>query len=190
MSKQLPKAAVSRLDDLYKEEAQEAAPAAATTTALTVAPAAAVVAGMPERDLRRIRCELIVERHTTYAALGGGIPLPLLDSIGVGLVIHDMVQSLAREHGISLQREQLKPLVAALMGGLLSASAGGLVTALAARLIPGAWIIGSAASSAAAAACTRYIGDQFIAHFESGGTAFDADIAQWRAQIKAKLAVL
>jgi len=192
MSKRLPKAALSTLDDIYREQAQ--APAATTPTAAPAPSALPVVVAAapatPERDLRRVRCELIVERHATYAALGGGIPLPLLDSIGVSLIIHNMVQALARQHGVTVRQEQLKPIVAALIGGLFSASAGGLATALAERIIPGAWIIGSAASSAAAAACTRYIGDQFIAHFESGGTAIDADIAQWRVQIKAKLAAL
>jgi uncharacterized protein (DUF697 family) len=140
------------------------------------------------RDLHRMGAELIVERHTTYAALGGCVPLLVVDSLSVGLIIYNMLGSLAAHYRFQWRQEQLKAALAALLGGILAPGAGSLTTQLLGKLVPGAWLFGTAASSLTAAACTRYIGETFIAHFESGGTLNDLDITGIRASLKARIA--
>lgn len=169
-------------------ESTPAAAAAATPTP-TAAPALPAPAnGTPSpRDLHRMGAELIVERHTTYAALGGCVPLFVVDSLSVGLIIYNMLRSLAAHYRFQWRQDQLKATLAALLGGLLAPGAGSLTTQLLGKFVPGAWLFGTAASSLTAAACTRYIGETFIAHFESGGTLNNLDIAGIRASLRTRI---
>ncbi|MBW7900232.1 MAG: DUF697 domain-containing protein [Rhodocyclaceae bacterium] len=163
--------------------------AAAATPTPTAEPALPAPAnGTPSpRDLHRMGAELIVERHTTYAALGGCVPLFVVDSLSVGLIIYNMLRSLAAHYRFQWRQDQLKATLAALLGGLLAPGAGSLTTQLLGKFIPGAWLFGTAASSLTAAACTRYVGETFIAHFESGGTLNNLDIAGIRASLRARI---
>lgn len=162
------------------------AAAAATPTAAPALPAPANGTPSP-RDLHRMGAELIVERHTTYAALGGCVPLLVVDSLSVGLIIYNMLRSLAAHYRFQWRQDQLKATLAALLGGILAPGAGSLTTQLLGKFVPGAWLFGTAASSLTAAACTRYIGETFIAHFESGGTLNNLDIAGIRASLRARI---
>lgn len=167
MSKKLPKATSATLDRIRGE----AAPAAVEA----VAPPAALPPGDPA--LRRAQAREVVERHTAYAAVGGLIPVPFLDTLGVMATIALMIQAVAKIYGQPLHRDTARTLAASAAGGLGQAGAGAATAAILARLTPGANVFGIMASAAAAAALTRTIGRAFILHFETGGTAlsFDAD---------------
>jgi len=180
--KPLPKAASSTLSEIHSEDAHAAAdqgaepeaetPPAPTTALVTVSPARS----SNESELRQAQALVIVERYTTYSALGGCIPLAIFDTISVSAVVFNMVRALAEHYHVPFQRDRVKAGVAALLAGIASPSLGNIATRLAGRLIPGVWLIDTAVSSASAAALTRYIGQAFIDHLESGGNTLNFDM--------------
>ncbi len=131
--------------------------------------------------LRRARAGEIVERHAAYAAVGGLLPLPFVDTLGVMAVVALMIEALAKLHGQDIGKDRVRALVASLAGGLGQAGAGVVTTAAFAKLVPGANILGIMTSSVAAAAMTRTIGRAFVLHFETGGTALTFDASAIRA---------
>lgn len=131
--------------------------------------------------LRRARSGEIVERHAAYAAVGGLLPLPFVDTLGVMAVVALMIEALADLYDQDMGKDRLKTLVASLAGGFGQAGAGVATTAAFAKLVPGANILGMMTSSVAAAAMTRTIGRAFVLHFETGGTALTFDAAAIRA---------
>lgn len=135
-------------------------------------------------ELRQAQALIIVERYTTYSALGGCIPLVIFDTISVSAVVFSMVRALAKHYRVPFRRDRIKAGVAALLAGVASPSLGNIATHLAGRLIPGAWLFSTAVSSASAAAMTRYIGQAFIAHLESGGTTLNFDMARLMASFR------
>jgi hypothetical protein len=164
--------------DAPVEAAAEAVLVEAPVAAAAVPASVAIRA--PDSALRRAQATNIVERYTTYSALGGCLPVALVDSFSVGLIIFGMVRALANHYQVPFKQDQVKASVAALIGGVASPSLGSLATHLLGSIVPGTWLVRSAASSAAAAAFTRYSGLAFVEHFESGGTALDIDIAGLR----------
>lgn len=208
MTKRLPKATQSTMNDIRESAdaaaeaadtaAESAAEPAAESTALRTAETAAqpapeaplpVPAPRPiDAGLHRAQAAIIVERHATYSALGGCIPVTIFDTISVGLVIFNMVQQLAGHYRVPFQRDRIKAGIAALAGGIAAPGLGSLATGLFAAIVPGTWLIGAAASSAAAAAFTRYSGEAFIAHFESGGTTLDFDMERLKGYFRKPLA--
>lgn len=170
--------------EIHKESAgaeagKQAEPAPETppepvTALVPVSPARAA----DETELRQAQALVIVERYTTYSALGGCIPLAIFDTISVSAVVFNMVRALAEHYRVPFQRDRVKAGIAALLAGVASPSLGSIATRLAGRLIPGVWLIDTAVSSASAAALTRYIGQAFIEHLESGGTALNFDMTR------------
>lgn len=201
MVRKLPKATAETLDDIRRRpRAARAAPAAPAIPEADdappkepppVAPEQAdtpssramvpVIEGSDATLLRRARAGEIVERHAAYAAVGGLLPLPFIDTLGVMAVVALMIEALAELHGQDLGKERVKTLVASLAGGFGQAGAGVVTTAAFAKLVPGANILGMMTSSVAAAAMTRTIGRAFVLHFETGGTALTFDDAAIRA---------
>ena len=137
----------------------------------------------PDLSLHRARASLIVERFATYSALGGAIPLPLIDSLSVGVTVYEMIEALAKHYETPFKRDQAKALSAALVGALAAPGIGQLATGLLRTILPWAWIIGAVASATSAAMFTRYVGEAFVNHFESGGTALDVNVTRIRAQV-------
>lgn len=188
MSKHLPKSTLSTLDDIQRETAAASAPpigVAESRTTMSVPPLPAP-APAPLRQattrLRRAQADNIVERYTTYSALGGGIPLVIVDTLSVSLIIFNMARALAEHYRAPFADDRVKAAVTALVGGIAAPGLGNLATHLLTRIVPGAWLIGAAASSAAAAALTRYAGQAFIEHFEAGGTMLDFDFGKLQPQ--------
>jgi uncharacterized protein (DUF697 family) len=199
MSKKLPKAVGQTLDELRRaaaaeqpaeSEAAEPPPAAArrrraTAPASDAPPSAESVVEKPEPEeqaapavpvtsapaarARRADAEAIVRRHATYAAVGGLIPLPLIDVASVTAINVRMVSRLARHYGVPFQHDRLRTIVIALMGGAAPTGLAAVTTTTLMRLTPGASLAGLAVSSLTAAACTRGIGQFFLGHFEAGG---------------------
>ncbi|MFH1804171.1 MAG: YcjF family protein [Pseudomonadota bacterium] len=143
-----------------------------------------------ERDvlitqLRQSRAQETVERHATYSAVGGFIPLPLVDIASVIAVNVSMLRSLSEYYDQPFERSRTVALVGAVATSLLASGSGAVTTWALARIVPGANVIGMAAASTMAAILTRRLGGVFIAHFEAGGTIFDFNEDQLREAIDA-----
>jgi uncharacterized protein (DUF697 family) len=178
-------------------KAEAAAPAAAPPSAATEkrasrsAPLPVPVAPQPgapdyEAALRHAQARTIVEKHATYAAAGGLIPIPVADVAGVTAIIVHMAGNLARHYTIPPDRNRTRALVLGLIGAMAPVGLGALTSSSLLRFIPGANLVGMAVTSIAAAACTRSIGFIFIEHFESGGTLLDFDPDAYKASLAAR----
>lgn len=126
-----------------------------------------------DAKLRRARARAIVERHATYSAVGGLIPLPILDVAGITAIILRMVKHLSRHYHVPFDRHRARTVVIAMMGGAAPSGLATLVTSTITLGVPGINILGLAVSSVTAAACTRSIGEIFVERFESGETSLD-----------------
>jgi uncharacterized protein (DUF697 family) len=109
----------------------------------------------------------IVDRHRTYAGLGGLVPMPAVNVASVSAVIMRMVKVLSDLYGVPFERDKMRAVVLGLMGG---AAPTGLAAATATTLsfaAPIAGAVGLAVSSVAAATLTRRIGLHFVERFET-----------------------
>ena len=194
MRKKLPKAVGRTADEMREAIAVGAAateragrtPESPPDNVIAMAPkpeadaarvAEAAAAPAPEADesdpARRLQALTIVQRHATYAAAGGIIPVPLVNFAGVMAVIVRMVRALSGHYGVPFRRDRARAIVTGLVGGAMPTGVGAITALTLVHLVPGANLIGLAASSATAAACTRSIGRIFVEHFESGATLDD-----------------
>ena len=200
MIKKLPKATAETFDDIRRQ--RDDAPPAKTATATTRKRRPPAVKQAPktrteprppadERDgedtageLRRARAGQIVERFTAYSAVGSIVPIPIIDTLSVVLLIVSMVKSLAGLYQTPFNRDQVRAAVAGVIGGAGQAGVGTAITASLTKWVPGANLVGIAASSAASAVLTRMIGNAFVLHFETGGTALTFDPAILRGHFE------
>jgi uncharacterized protein (DUF697 family) len=178
-----------------KAEAVAAAPASATKekpapqpTLLPVSAKAQPGAQDHELALRRAQARTIVEKHATYSAAGGLIPIPVADVAGVTAIIVHMAGKLARHYRVAPDRNRTRALVLGLIGALGPVGLGALTSSSLLRFVPGANLVGMAVTSIAAAACTRSIGLIFIEHFESGGTLLDFEVEAYRESLAVRAA--
>lgn len=204
MIKKLPKATAQTFDDirLGRDDARPIQAEAKKTSARRPRQASARAAGAgrtetpspspgPDRakangsiELRRAHAGQIVERYTAYSAVGSVIPIPLIDTLGVVMLNVSMVNALARLYETPFRRDRVRAAIAGLIGGAGQAGVGSVITLSLTKWVPGANLIGAAASSAASAALTRTIGQAFVLHFETGGTALKFDPATLRAHFE------
>ncbi len=148
------------------------------------APSSAESSDSSGKALREARAREIVERYAAYAAVGGIIPLPLLDTVSVFAVQIEMVRALSRHYRVEFRRDRARAAVAAVATTLGQLAAGALVSTALARITPGAGLIGLASSSVAALALARTIGLTFVEHFEEGGTGAVFDLEHLRAKAR------
>jgi uncharacterized protein (DUF697 family) len=127
---------------------------------------------------RRTRALSIVERHATYSAAGGIIPLPIVNVASVTAIIVRMVKRLATLYGVPFERDRARAIIVALAGGATPTGLGAVTASTLYYFVPGSAFIGLAVSSVAAVACTRSIGRIFVEHFESGATLHDFSLPQ------------
>jgi uncharacterized protein (DUF697 family) len=126
-----------------------------------------------DRARRRLQARAIVERHANFSAIGGIIPLPVLNIASITTIIVRMVKSLSRLYAVPFDRNRTRAVVIGLIGGIMPT---GLATAAVSTLIyfvPGYNLLGLAVSSVTASAYARGIGHMFIEHFENGSTLVD-----------------
>ena len=184
--KQLPKA-IMRSDDELRviadhAAADEEAPASqpASPTGAFAAEAAAfarpvandqfpVVSIYVDRYAarRRALARRIVERHKTYAAIGGLSPLPILNVAGVTAIIMRMVKQLSGLYEVPFERDRTRSLIVSLIGGAVPTGIGTATASTLAFVLPGHALVGLGVSAIAAGALTRGIGLVFLDHFES-----------------------
>jgi uncharacterized protein (DUF697 family) len=122
---------------------------------------------------RLFHARAIVDRHATYAAVGGIIPLPIVNVAGVTTVIVRMVKMLSDLYGVPFERDRARAIVIGLVGGTMPTGLAAVTTSTLFYIVPATTLIGLAVSSVTAVACTRSIGRIFVEHFESGATLDD-----------------
>jgi len=127
---------------------------------------------------RRSRALAIVERHATYSAAGGIIPLPIANVASVTAIIVRMVKVLSELYEVPFARDRTRAVVVALAGGAMPTGLAAAASSTIYYLTPVSAVIGLAVSSVAAVACTRNIGRVFVEHFESGATLEDISVPQ------------
>jgi uncharacterized protein (DUF697 family) len=134
-----------------------------------------------EFDARRrlSQAHAIVERHATYSAAGGIIPLPIANAASVMAIIVRMVKMLSSLYGVPFERDRARAIVVGMAGGAAPTGLAAITSSTLYYLVPASAIIGLAVSSVAAVACTRSIGRTFVEHFESGATLSDYSAIEW-----------
>ena len=72
---------------------------------------------------RRRLAEAVVERHANYSALGGVIPLPIVNFGAVTAIIVRMVKALTDIYGVPFEHDRARAIVLGLIGGLTPTAA-------------------------------------------------------------------
>ena len=186
--KKLPKAIRQTTDERREgavREVRRAPDVAAVAPAVEVPPQPATsvlapIAEDPKVARRRSHARRIVDRHATYSAVGGIIPVPIANVAGVTAVIVRMVKVLSDLYGVPFERDRARAIVIGLMGGAMPTGLAAVTASTLFYIVPGSNLIGLAVSSATAIACTRGIGRIFIEHFESGATLNDISAVEGR----------
>jgi uncharacterized protein (DUF697 family) len=140
-----------------------AAPPAAGVQLPAVSPRTAAWAAK-----RRALARKIVERHKTYAAVGGLFPVPIVNIAGVSAIIMRMVKQLSDLYQVPFERDRTRSIIIGLMGGAVPTGLGAATTSTLAFVVPGSALMGLAVSAISAGALTRGVGLVFIESFESG----------------------
>jgi uncharacterized protein (DUF697 family) len=122
---------------------------------------------------RRARALAIVNRHAAYSAIGGIVPLPLLNLAGVTTIIVRMVKVLSDHYRVPFERDRARAIVVGLIGGVMPTGAAVVATSALSTILPPVVFTGMAISCATAATFTRGVGRIFVEHFESGATLSD-----------------
>ncbi len=190
--KPLPKAITQPLGDLRalapRVAADEEAPprsAAVSFDKVEAEPALAVSSAPIANDLiapaptlthtlaarRRALARKIVDRHKNYAALGGLVPLPVVNIASVTAVNLRMVKQLSELYQVPFQRDRTRSLIVGLIGGAVPTGVGTATSSTLMWIVPGGVLLGLGVSAVTAGALTRGIGLVFIESFESGATA-------------------
>ena len=127
--------------------------------------AVSIDAGRQAARLRLAR--RIVERHRTYAAIGGLSPLPILNVAGVAALVMRMVKQLSDVYGVPFERDRTRSLIISILGGATPTGLGTATASTLAFALPGSALVGLAVTALTAGALTRGIGLVFIEHFEA-----------------------
>ena len=139
---------------------------------LTSTPAISVSPGV-DAAKRLAQARAIVERHATYSAVGGVLPLPIASVAGITTIIIRMVKMLSSLYGVPFERDRARAIVAGLVGGATPTGFAAVTTSTLFYAVPSGLLLGTVVSAISAVACTRSIGRVFIEHFESGATLND-----------------
>ena len=108
-----------------------------------------------------------MERYANYSAVGGAIPIPLVNAASITALLVRMVKSLSELYGVPF--EQPNPLDhRRTMGGALPTGLATIATSTITLFVPGFNLLGLAVSSVTSGAYARIIGQLFIEHFENG----------------------
>jgi len=122
---------------------------------------------------RLAQARAIVDRHATYSAFGGIVPLPIASVAGITTIIIRMVKMLSNLYGVPFECDRARAIVAGLVGGATPTGFAVVTTSTLFYVVPTGVLLGTVVSTISAIACTRSIGRVFIEHFESGATLND-----------------
>ncbi len=189
--KPLPKAITQPLGDLRalapRVAADEEAPprsAAVSFDKVEAEPALAVSSAPIANDLiapaptlthtlaarRRALARKIVDRHKNYAALGGLVPLPVVNIAGITAINLRMVKQLSELYQVPFERDRTRSLLVGLIGGAVPTGVGTATSSIMMWIVPGGMLLGLGAAAVTAGALTRGIGLVFIDSFERGAS--------------------
>lgn len=126
-----------------------------------------------DRIQQRFLALRIVERYANYCAVGGFIPLPILNIAGVTAIVIRMVKMLSRHYRVPFERDRARAIVSGLIGGIVPTGIGTAAGSALFFVLPGSYLVGLAVSSITASTLTRKIGQMFVEHFERGATLAD-----------------
>jgi uncharacterized protein (DUF697 family) len=135
-------------------------------------------AGRISAARRRARALKIVNRHAGYSAVGGIVPLALVNFASVTGVIVRMVKVLSDHYNVPFERDRARAIVVGLVAGAMPTGLATVTSSTLVHVVPGGTFVGLAVSSLSAAACTRSIGRVFVEHFENGATLIDFPATQ------------
>ena len=128
--------------------------------------------------------EKVVRRFSIYGAVGGLIPVVVVDAVAVGAVQFQMIRRLAEIYGVPFSHERAKTAIASAIGAIAPlATASGLTSGVKAIPLFGT-MLGVLTAPALSAGATYLLGKVFIQHFASGGTLLDFDPAKYRDYIR------
>jgi uncharacterized protein (DUF697 family) len=116
---------------------------------------------------RRSFAQKIVERHRTYAAVGGLLPLPVVNIATVTAVNVRMVQQLSELYQVPFQRDRARAMIVSLIGGAVPTGFGVATSSTLMFIMPGGVLVGLGVSAITAGAVTRAIGQVFAESFEN-----------------------
>jgi uncharacterized protein (DUF697 family) len=185
--KKFPKA-VLRTAEQMREAGRAAPPKAATDNVIEMMPkpeaqAATIAPETAANDAaavrRRRKAVAIVERYANYSAVGGAIPMPLVNATAITAILVRMVKSLSDLYGVPFEGNRTRAVVIALMGGALPTGFSTIATSTLTYFVPGLNLVGLAVSSVTSGAYARSIGQLYIEHFEIG-SAPDLRSVVWR----------
>jgi uncharacterized protein (DUF697 family) len=123
---------------------------------------------------KEVTAQEIVKKHSMYAAGAGLIPFPVVDFAAITALQLKMLRDLGKVYDQPFEKDKVKPIVGALIGGYSSTKIGYGVGGSLMKSVP---VLGQAfglvSVPAFAAALTWAVGKVFIMHFASGGTFLD-----------------
>src|SRR5215472_12215096 len=137
---------------------------------------AASISAKMDATKRLAQARAIVDRHATYSAFGGIVPLPIASAAGITTIIIRMVKMLSNLYGVPFERDRARAIIVGLVGGTVPTGFAAVTTSTLFFVVPSGALMGLVVSSFTAIACTRSIGQIFIEHFESGATLHDLSI--------------
>jgi uncharacterized protein (DUF697 family) len=132
----------------------------------------------PATARRRARALRIVDRYAVYSAVGGIVPLPLVNVATITGLIVRMVKVLSDHYGVAFEKDRARAIVVGFVAGAMPSGLGSVASSTLTYLMPHSALAGLAVSSVTAAACTRSIGRIFVEHFENGASLVDLHVAE------------
>lgn len=170
--KKLPRAVLRTADEMREAGATAASPSSDNVIVMTPKPetAAPVNAPDPAITLRRRKATAIVERYANCSAIGGAIPVPLVNAAAITALMVRMIKSLSQLYGVPFESNRTRSIVVGLMGGALPTGFATIATSTLSYVVPGLNLVGLAVASVTSGAYARSIGQLYIEHFESGAT--------------------
>jgi uncharacterized protein (DUF697 family) len=117
---------------------------------------------------RRAIAGRIVERHRTYAAVGGLVPVPVANIASVTAINLRMVQQLSALYQVPFRRDRARAAIVSLIGGAAPSGFGMATSSALMWIVPGGMFVGLGVSALSAGALTRAIGQVFAESFENG----------------------
>ena len=166
--KRLPRAVLRTAEEM--REAGASAAAATSDNVITMTPKPET--SDPAIALRRRKAIAIVERYANGSAIGGAIPVPLVNAAAITALMVRMIKSLSELYGVPFERNRTRSIVVGLMGGALPTGFATIATSTLSYFVPGLNLVGLAVASVTSGAYARSIGQLYIDHFETG-TAVD-----------------
>jgi uncharacterized protein (DUF697 family) len=119
-----------------------------------------------------------VDRYAVYSAVGGIVPLPLVNVATITGLIVRMVKVLSDHYGVAFEKDRARAIVVGFVAGAMPSGLGSVASSTLTFLMPHSALAGLAVSSVTAAACARSIGRIFVEHFENGASLVDLHVAE------------